>query len=121
MDFEQVPSINQKYDIREQSFSLFGKGNNLQGNFKLQGQIRVASYIKGDIQIEDGVLIIERDGVIEGRIECHKLINQGKIIGDIQSKGQVILKPASHTQGNISSENLTIYPGAYAEISAETL
>jgi cytoskeletal protein CcmA (bactofilin family) len=116
---EQFPQI------KELEFTFFGKGSNLEGDFRLYGPTRIASHIKGEIyvaEIEDGsnLISIEPEGVFEGKITCEDLELYGQFKGEIHSTGVVSIYPNAHFEGLIKAENLIIHPGSYVEMEAHT-
>lgn len=113
---------NRPLNISQQNFSFFGKGSKLNGTFHLTGQSFIACSIEGDIYLDDDSdLTIERSGSVEGQLHVHDLKVFGRIKGIIRSSGKVILYPGSSVEGEITTEDLIVQPGAIANFKAHTL
>ena len=60
-----------------------------------------------------GVVTVEKKGhVVADRILCGGLIVRGKLKGDIQSRGPVLVGPEAEVRGNITAPSLAVGAGA---------
>lgn len=108
-------------NLESQDFSFLGKGSHLEGSFQLKGTTRLASFIEGSINMKDNAdLFIETSGKIRGEIVCHNLEVYGEIEGVVRATGKVSLYPPARFSGEISAENLVIYPGAQVNMDGKT-
>ena len=108
-------------EVKKQNFTLLGKNQKIKGEFYLSGHVKVQSLIEGQIQMAPkSTLSIEREGTIRGDIECFDIEIHGQFIGNLSSKGRLILWPSAYVHGKISSKSLTIYPGAQLDTECHT-
>lgn len=60
-----------------------------------------------------GVVTVEKKGhVVTDRIVCGGLIVRGKLKGDIQSRGPVLIGPEAEVRGNVTAPSLAVGAGA---------
>lgn len=72
-----------------------------------------------------GVVTVEKKGnVVTDRIQCGGLVVRGKVKGNIQSRGPVLVGPEAEIRGDITAPTLAVGAGAVLEgrynIGAET-
>ena len=105
-------------DIKESTYSLFGKGSYIKGNLTLVGNTHIYSTIEGDITHTDGSnLILEYSSKITGNIQGTDIVITGTFKGNLTSTGKVIIQPTAHVTGQIDCKNLIVQPGAFLEIT----
>lgn len=108
--------------LQDQNFSFFGINSRFVGEFSLQGPTHISGQVQGTINMQgENELSITHTGFIEGIIDCFNLEIYGKVVGDITAKGRVKIYPTALVEGNIKAKDLIIYPGARANIQADTL
>ena len=107
--------------IKNQDYSYYGIGSRLKGEIHLKGITHFASKFEGNIQVEDDAdLYIEKDGSINGTINCNNIEIYGNIIGKLTAKGIVTIYPTGKLSGTVDSKNLIVYPGAILNIEGNT-
>jgi hypothetical protein len=63
-----------------------------------------------------GIVTIEKKGnVIADRINCGGLIVRGKVKGEVQSRGPVLVGPEAEIKGDVSAPTIAIGAGAILE------
>lgn len=108
-------------DYQTKKFSVIGVNGKIQGELRLSGLVRFASFLDGNFIMEDeGKLVIDREGHVTGTIDCHELEVYGRIDGTINSKSRVIIYPGAQVTGNIECDSLSIFPGAIVNIEGNT-
>ena len=87
---------------------------NIFGNISAHGIVSVKGKVEGDIKSEK--VIIERDGLVEGRIYANELLILGKFSGKIQAD-KVQIGSSSLVRGQLIYERITIEDGANLDVS----
>lgn len=74
--------------------------------------------IEGSIDLSScAPLVIAKDVQIQGNITAQNVEVHGHIQGNISASGTVTLFPLAKVEGNISSAQLIVYPGAQLQSS----
>ena len=84
-------------------------------DFRFEGTLRLAGFVKGPVHSLTGTLILSRDAELESDIAVATAIIDGCLRGDIQATERVELLSHARVIGNISSPALAIQPGAVFE------
>ena len=91
--------------------NMIGAGTVITGDVCSKGDIRVDGRLKGSI-ITKGKVVLGREGVIEGDIECGAADISGKIKAKITVSQLLSLKTSAKLNGDIITNKLSIEPGA---------
>lgn len=115
-----MPEIS---DIRTASFSHFGHGSVLNGDYKLKGEIQIHCELQGNIRTvdEDTHITLGPTAKVTATIICHNIEIYGRFRGKIDSKGRVAIHASALVEGDISCERLVVYPGAIVDMDGQTL
>ena len=98
------------------NFNRFSENSQLNGKITLSGDCYLAGTVKGELHIDQqGLLLIEPTGVVEGIISGHDIQILGQITGEIYATGKVIVKSSGKIFGKIQARSITISPGAVIE------
>ncbi len=109
-------------DIKQQDFTFFGKGSEINGKLNLKGTTRLSSMIEGEItMIDSSDLTIETEGQFLGTINCHNIEIYGRFSGKINSTGKVTIYPSAFVKGELIARSLNVGPGASVNIDGHTL
>ena len=93
------------------SVNSIGKGSVLEGSINAPGDIRIDGILKGKLSVR-GRLVLGREGVLEGEVECGSAVISGELRANIDSSEVLILKETAKLYGDIKTEKLSIEPGA---------
>ena len=91
--------------------SIIGAGNTITGDIESNGDIRVDGTIKGNVYSKAKVLI-GPSGLIEGNMQSCEADISGNVLGNIVTKGLLILKGNACVSGDIHTAKLFIEPTA---------
>ncbi len=91
--------------------NMIGAGTVIAGDIYSKGDIRVDGTLKGSI-ITEGKVVLGREGVIEGDIECRDADISGTIKAKITVLQLLSLKASAKLNGDITTNKLSIEPGA---------
>ena len=91
--------------------NMIGAGTVITGDIYSKGDIRVDGMLKGSI-ITEGKVVLGREGVIEGDIECRDADISGTIKAKITVSQLLSLKASAKLNGDIITNKLSVEPGA---------
>lgn len=98
------------------NFNRLAEGSTIEGKVSINGDFYVAGSINGEVILNNnGLLLIEPTGSIEGSIEGKDMQILGKVVGQVLSTGQVTIKSSAHLAGTIRAKAINILPGAIIE------
>ena len=87
------------------------EGTIIEGDIKSDSNIRIDGYVKGTINVK-GRLVLGTTGKIDGNIYCKNADLEGKLNVTIEVDELLSLKTTAKLQGEISTNKLSIEPGA---------
>lgn len=104
-----------RIDPKEQRItSLIAAGATMRGNLSLREGIKVDGHHIGDIEFgtEDGMLIINKDAVVEGTIRGPRAIVLGAVKGSMDISGSLVLMPTAKIYGDLVYGSFLVHEGA---------
>lgn len=87
------------------------QGTNLKGTIESQGGLRIDGKVDGEIDAV-GKLVIGEKGEVKGLIKCKDAEIEGSIKGNINSSGLLYLKATARIEGDITTHQIKMDPGA---------
>ena len=91
--------------------NMIGAGTVITGDVYSKGDIRVDGILKGSV-ITESKVVLGKEGVIEGDIECSAADISGMIKAKITASQLLSLKTSAKLNGDIITNKLSIEPGA---------
>ena len=91
--------------------NMIGAGTVITGDVYSKGDIWVDGTLKGSV-ITEGKIVLGREGIIEGDIECRDADISGTIKAKITVSQLLSLKTSAKLNGDIITNKLSIEPGA---------
>ena len=91
--------------------NIIGSGTVITGDVYSKGDIRVDGTLKGSV-VTEGKVVLGREGVIEGDVECRDADISGTIKAKISVSQLLSLKTSAKLTGDIITNKLSIEPGA---------
>ena len=91
--------------------NMIGAGTTITGDVQSKGDIRIDGTLKGSVSTE-GKVVLGREGVIEGDVECKNADISGTLKAKITVSQLLSLKASSKLNGDIITNKLSIEPGA---------
>ena len=89
--------------------NMIGAGTVITGDVFSKGDIRVDGTLKGSV-ITEGKVVLGREGIIEGDIECKDADISGTIKAKISVSQLLSLKATAKLNGDIITNKLSIEP-----------
>ncbi len=91
--------------------NITGKGTEIKGDITSNGDFRIDGKVEGNIKTS-GKLILGKDGIIVGTVNCANADFEGKFTGKLYCTGTLSLKSSAEIEGEVFLEKLSIEPGA---------
>ena len=91
--------------------NVMGKATEIKGDIISNGDFRIDGKVEGNITTA-GKLILGREGVIKGIVNCGNADFEGKFTGKLYCTGTLSLKSTAEIEGEVYLEKLSIEPGA---------
>lgn len=104
-----------RIDPKEQRItSLIAAGCTNKGNLSLRNGIKIDGHHIGDIEFgtEDGMLIVNKDAVVEGAIMGPRAIVLGTVKGSLFISGNLVLAASAKIYGDMVYGSLLVHDGA---------
>lgn len=93
------------------SVNIIGAGTTIEGDIKSDGDVRIDGTLNGSLVIK-GKLVIGTTGIVDGEASCQNADISGTITGKIKVAELLSLKATSKLTGDITTNKLSIEPGA---------
>ena len=84
----------------------------LAGEICFRDMLRVNGHITGKVTSQKGTLIVDASAVVDGDIDVGVVMISGTVNGDVIGHERVELGPVAVINGNISTQALSMKPGA---------
>lgn len=91
--------------------NVIGKKTSIVGDIQSEGDFRIDGTVEGSIRAE-GRVIIGKEGVVKGLIECKNADIEGEVSGNISVGDMLSLKATAVIHGEVVIGKLTVEPGA---------
>ena len=91
--------------------NVLGKATELKGDIISNGDFRIDGKVTGNITTT-GKLILGKEGLILGNVNCANADFEGKFNGKMNCTGTLSLKASAQLEGEVHLEKLAIEPGA---------
>jgi len=95
--------------------ALIGKDTEFNGQMRFQGAVRIDGRLTGDVESEEGILIIGETAKIEAEIRTNTVLISGEVKGNIQATGRIEIHSTGMLFGDLKTPVLVINEGATFE------
>ena len=97
--------------IETPSVNIIGSGTIIEGDIKSDSDIRIDGTLNGSLNTK-GKLVLGASGMVDGEVSCQNADISGAINGKIKVSELLSLKATSKLMGDITTNKLSIEPGA---------
>ncbi len=98
-------------ELNSQEINLIGKGTEITGEIKSEGDIRIDGELNGNIS-STGRVVIGDSGRVTGEVICKNCEVAGYVKGKMKIEQLINLKSTATVLGEISTDKLSIEPGS---------
>jgi len=97
----------------DQTFNAFiGKGCCFDGKLSFECLVRVDGELKGEVESEQGLLIVGEQGLVDARVRVARVLAAGRVRGRVDAADKVEIKKTGIVDADIASPVLTLEAGA---------
>ena len=94
-----------------ETVNTIGAGTVITGDVQSKGDVRIDGNLKGSVNTT-GKLVLGKEGIIEGDVVCNNADISGTLKAKITVSQLLLLKSTAKLTGDISTNKLSIEPGA---------
>ncbi len=94
--------------------SLIGKDTKIKGDLQSSGSIKIDGQVEGNV-ITDDSLIVGKESVIHGNMQCRNAVIGGKVVGNIEAQELLEYQAGAQMSGDISCKGLIVQEGVFFE------
>jgi cytoskeletal protein CcmA (bactofilin family) len=98
------------YKTEDMPYCVIGYGSSFDGNFEIDGNLRIEGKFIGDLKIS-GIVYITETGKVKTTIKAKEIIIAGTMIGDIIAEKKVIMEETGRMVGQITSPEIECASG----------
>jgi len=92
--------------------SLLGEHAHFTGNLSFAGAVRIDGCFEGDIQSEQGTLLLSKTAKLKGNVEVAKLLLHGQLIGNAHIKEYLQMGEDAVLQGDLHYQAMSLEEGS---------
>jgi len=96
------------------NINVLSEAVRVNGNLTSSKNIRIVGTVEGDVHV-DGVLILDKKGVINGNAFASRIEISGNITGSLKSAGKITVRETAIVIGDIESKALEVEEHAIVE------
>ena len=87
------------------------KNTVIKGNITSEADFRIDGKLEGNVKTS-GKVVIGKDGLIKGKVECVNADIEGSFNGELQVSNLLALKASAVIEGTVTVAKLAVEPGA---------
>jgi len=91
--------------------TIIGANVEIKGSLHNRGPIHVHGKVVGDI-VSDSIVVVGETAMVNGPITARQVDISGQVHGSITAEEQIELQPKSLVKGDLTTNRLSIKPGA---------
>lgn len=88
-----------------------GKNTKIKGDITSEADFRIDGELEGNVKTS-GKVVIGKDGLINGKVECVNADVEGKFKGELYVSQLLSLKASAVIEGTVNVAKLAVEPGA---------
>lgn len=108
--FNQEKKANTSSEFNKEQNKI-APGTKVSGNLEAKGGFRIDGCIEGNIKTP-GKVVIGKEGVVNGELECENADIEGKFTGKLNITGTLSLRSTALIEGEATVSKLAVEPGA---------
>ncbi len=92
--------------------TIIGEQIVIEGDISGNGDLVIEGSVKGRIQVEAHHLTVGPKGNVESEIRAADVTISGKLVGNIDAKGKVVITKEANFKGEIQARSISVEDGA---------
>ena len=97
---------------RKAELTNISSNTRIKGELAFEGDIRIDSYVEGNIVSDSGLLFIGGQALIKGDIRAETVVIAGTVDGSIEALDYVEVAASGKITGNVFAPNVNFEPGS---------
>lgn len=114
-----LPPASTSEPARTADRTIIGEHISIEGTIRGRGDLIIEGSVKGSIEVEDHHLTIGPKGQVDSEIRAANVTISGKLRGNIDAKGKVMLTREADFSGEIKARSLSVEDGAHLKAAIQ--
>ena len=114
--FDKIQDTTAAVTSSDQKTTSIGENCTIDGDITFDKTIEIHGKITGTVKIAENcttaMLIIKKNGIVEGDVYGDEVVIEGEVIGNVTGKKKITIKSSSFVSGNVYYDILDMNGGA---------
>ena len=114
--FDKIQDTTAAVTSSDKSTTSIGENCTIDGDITFDKTIEIHGKITGTVKIAENcttaMLIIKKNGIVEGDVYGDEVVIEGEVIGNVTGKKKITIKSSSFVSGNVYYDILDMNGGA---------
>ena len=114
--FDKIQDTTAAVTSSDKNTTSIGENCTIDGDITFDKTIKIHGKITGTVKIAENcttaMLIIKKNGIVEGDVYGDEVVIEGEVIGNVTGKKKITIKSSSFVSGNVYYDILDMNGGA---------
>ena len=114
--FDKIQDTTAAVTSSDKNTTSIGENCTIDGDITFDKTIEIHGKITGTVKIAENcttaMLVIKKNGIVEGDVYGDKVVIEGEVIGNVTGKKKITIKSSSFVSGNVYYDILDMNGGA---------
>ena len=114
--FDKIQDTTAAVTSNDKNTTSIGENCTIDGDITFDKTIEIHGRITGTVKIAENcttaMLIIKKNGIVEGDVYGDEVVIEGEVIGNVTGKKKITIKSSSFVSGNVYYDILDMNGGA---------
>jgi cytoskeletal protein CcmA (bactofilin family) len=114
--FDKIQDTTAAVTSSDKNTTSIGENSTIDGDITFDKTIEIHGKITGTVKIAENcttaMLIIKKNGIVEGDVYGDEVVIEGEVIGNVTGKKKITIKSSSFVSGNVYYDILDMNGGA---------
>ena len=114
--FDKIQDTTAAVTSSDKNTTSIGENCSIDGDITFDKTIEIHGKITGTVKIAENcttaMLIIKKNGIVEGDVYGDEVVIEGEVIGNVTGKKKITIKSSSFVSGNVYYDILDMNGGA---------
>ena len=114
--FDKIQDTTASVTSSDKNTTSIGENCTIDGDITFDKTIEIHGKITGTVKIAENcttaMLIIKKNGIVEGDVYGDEVVIEGEVIGNVTGKKKITIKSSSFVSGNVYYDILDMNGGA---------
>ena len=99
--------------------TIIGEHISIEGSILGKEDLLIEGSVKGSVKLDECHLTVGTKGQVEGEIQAENVTISGRLMGNIQARGKVVITRDADFNGEIKAKHISVEDGAYLKAVIE--